>query len=64
MEITGSDCARPLTLAIAAALAVSGLSIGCQREERVLDIEAPGVDVEVDRHKDTGELDIDIKSPD
>ncbi len=35
---------------------------GCERKERVLDIKAPGVDVEVDKtEKGSGKSDIDIK---
>jgi hypothetical protein len=32
---------------------------GCERKERVVDIETPGVDVEVDRNVDTGEIEVD-----
>jgi hypothetical protein len=33
---------------------------GCERKERVLDIDTPGVDVEVDRDVDTGEVEVDV----
>jgi hypothetical protein len=36
---------------------MAGLT-GCERSERVLDIEAPGVDVEVDR---TADGDVDVR---
>jgi hypothetical protein len=32
---------------------------GCERKERVVDIETPGVDVKVDRNIDTGEIEVD-----
>jgi len=34
---------------------------GCERKERVVDIEAPGVDVEVDRNVDTGEVEVNAE---
>jgi hypothetical protein len=46
-----------ITLSTAASLGCLGLA-GCERKERVVDIEAPGVDVEVDRNVDTGEVEI------
>lgn len=33
---------------------------GCERKERVLDVETPGVDVEVNR-SDDGSLEIDVE---
>lgn len=33
---------------------------GCERKERVLDVETPGLDIEVDR-SDDGSLEIDIE---
>jgi hypothetical protein len=42
----------------AASLGVISIA-GCERKERVVDIEAPGVDVEVDRNIDTGEVEVD-----
>jgi hypothetical protein len=32
---------------------------GCERKERVVDIDTPGVDIEVDRNIDTGEVEVD-----
>jgi hypothetical protein len=48
-----------------AALAVTtcvcaAVFVGCERKERVLDIETPGADVEVDRNIDTGEVEVDV----
>lgn len=33
---------------------------GCSRTERVLDVETPGAEVEVDRNIDTGEVTVDV----
>jgi len=44
-------------LTAAASLGCIALS-GCERKERVLDVQAPGVDVEVDRNIDTGEVEV------
>jgi hypothetical protein len=37
---------------------------GCERKERVLDVETPGADVEVDRNIDTGEVEVDVTDKD
>lgn len=42
------------------ALAAVFSSAGCERKERVLDVETPGVDVEVERNKDTGRIDVEV----
>jgi hypothetical protein len=34
---------------------------GCERKERVVDVETPVGDVEVDRNVDTGEVEVDIR---
>jgi hypothetical protein len=39
---------------------------GCERKERVLDIKAPGVDIEVDktdRGRGASEVDVKVKKP-
>jgi hypothetical protein len=46
-----------------AALGPLGLS-GCERKERVVDIEAPGVDIEVDRNVDTGAVEVEATDKD
>ena len=55
----------PRVVQIAAAtVAIAAWSClpGCERKERVLDIKAPGVDVEVDKiEKSSGESGVDIK---
>lgn len=35
-------------------------SIGCERKEKVLDIETPNGDIEVERSTDSGKVDVDI----
>jgi hypothetical protein len=37
---------------------------GCERKERVLDVQTPGADVEVDRNIDTGEVEVDVEDND
>lgn len=37
--------------------------VGCERSERVLDIKAPGISIEVDRDKKSGRVDMDVKTP-
>jgi hypothetical protein len=44
-------------LSFAASLGTFVLT-GCERKERVVDIETPGADVEVDRNIDTGEVEV------
>jgi hypothetical protein len=34
---------------------------GCERKEKVLDIETPATDVEVERNLDTGEVDVEVE---
>jgi hypothetical protein len=36
---------------------------GCERKEKVIDVETPGGDVEVQRNKDTGEVDVEVERP-
>jgi hypothetical protein len=33
---------------------------GCERKEKVIDIETPGADVEVERNVDTGQVDVEV----
>lgn len=56
---------RPLrhapTLSFFAGLFVLALSLtGCERKERVMDVEAPGVRIKVDRDKDSGAVEVDV----
>jgi hypothetical protein len=61
---------RLMRLAVTAASMLVGACIalgivaGCERKERVLDIETPGADVEVDRNIDTGEVEVDVNDKD
>jgi hypothetical protein len=51
---------RLSVVVIATCLAVFSLS-GCERKERVLDVQTPGADIEVDRNIDTGEIEVDVE---
>jgi hypothetical protein len=47
---------------VAVCIAIATLPFaGCERKERVLDVETPGADVEVDRNVDTGEVDVSVE---
>lgn len=35
------------------------LSLGCENKEKVLDVETPNGQLEVERNRDTGEVDVD-----
>lgn len=35
-------------------------TIGCDNKEKVLDVETPGGEVEVERDKDTGETEVEV----
>ncbi len=35
---------------------------GCQRKEKVLEIQTPGANVEVERDKDTGRVEVDVNN--
>lgn len=53
-------CFCSLSLAVAGVVGVAGMT-GCEsRKERVIDVETPGTDVEVDRDKKDGSLEIDV----
>jgi hypothetical protein len=51
--------ASSIRFAAAACLALA--LAGCERKERVLDVQTPGADVEVDRNIDTGEVEVDVE---
>lgn len=40
-------------------LSIAGL-IGCEQNEKVIDIETPAGDIQVERSKDSGKLDVDV----
>lgn len=55
---------NPLGLAMLTALAIAFAAAigGCEKKEKVLDIKAPGVDIEVNKTSSgTGEVEIDSK---
>jgi hypothetical protein len=59
------SCAWMKSLASAGLIALAACTItftlaGCERKERVLDIQTPGTDVEVDRNIDTGEVEVNV----
>jgi hypothetical protein len=40
------------------------LSLGCENKEKILDVETPGANIEVERNRDTGEVDVDATDKD
>ena len=36
---------------------------GCERQEKVIDVETPGGDVEVNRNIDTGKVEVEVEKP-
>jgi hypothetical protein len=42
------------------AMIATAAFIGCDHKEKLIDIETPGADVEVERSTDTGEVDVDV----
>ncbi|MCH5372817.1 MAG: hypothetical protein JJ992_02485, partial [Planctomycetes bacterium] len=42
------------------ALATAGVFAGCDRKEKVIDIETPHGQVEVDRDKDSGKVNVEV----
>jgi len=42
------------------AIALSGLFVGCERKEKVLDVETPGGGVEINKSQD-GSLEVEVK---
>lgn len=48
----------PLAGALLAAVALS--ISGCENKEKVLDIETPGAQIEVERDRDTGDVDVEV----
>ena len=43
-------------------LSVASLTAGCERKEKVLDIETPEGSIEVERSRDTGEIEIETEN--
>ena len=57
---TGARWAR--TLMAAGLLSLVSLTAGCERKEKVLDIETPEESIEVERSRDTGEIEIETEN--
>ena len=51
---------RKVLLAALAGMALGLLAAGCERKEKVLDVEAPGIDIEIERSTSDGSLDIKV----
>jgi hypothetical protein len=51
------------TLACSVCLGVASFA-GCERKERVLDVETPEGSLEVDRNIDTGEVNVEVTDKD
>jgi hypothetical protein len=47
-------------IAVAAVTALLTLS-GCEQKERIIDVETPGKDVEVDRDVNSGRIEVEVK---
>jgi len=45
-------------------LGAACLTTGCERKEKVLEIETPGTSIDVERNKDTGEVDVEVLDKD
>jgi hypothetical protein len=60
MRITKIAARYFLTMAACTGM-IAGLT-GCERKEKILDIETPGGDIEVERSTDTGKVDVDINT--
>ena len=50
------------TLMAAGLLGLVSLTAGCERKEKVLDIETPEGSIEVERSRDTGEIEIETEN--
>lgn len=53
-------CNVPTLFAILLGVSVLPMISGCERKEKVLDIETPGGDIEVERSTGSGKVDVDI----
>jgi hypothetical protein len=52
-----------VTLGLSVCLGIASF-VGCERKERVLDVQTPEGSLEVDRNIDTGEVDVEITDED
>jgi hypothetical protein len=51
------------TLALSVCIGAASF-VGCERKERVLDVQTPEGSLEVDRNIDTGEVDVEVTDKD
>lgn len=58
-----SDNQRGLRLMVVIGLGLATTICGCERKEKVLDIKAPGVDIEVNKTSSGGEVEINSNDP-
>lgn len=42
------------------ALSIGCVAFGCEKKEKIVDIETPGANVQIDRSSDTGEIDVKV----
>jgi hypothetical protein len=59
-RLSGSTGAFHAAL-LAGLLSLVALGAGCDRKEKVLDVETPGGSLEVERSRDTGEIEIEAE---
>jgi hypothetical protein len=52
---------RIWTAAATALILTAGLLAGCERKEKILDIETPEGGIEVERSLDSGEIDVEVE---
>jgi hypothetical protein len=58
-----SSSIATLTLAFCVCLGAASF-VGCERKERVLDVQTPEGSLEVDRNIDTGEVEVEVTDKD
>lgn len=49
-----------LVLALSGAMLATAALVGCEKKEKLLDIETPGADIELERSTDNGRVDVDV----
>ena len=63
-----AKCSRPLSTFFSAGLlglCLGAVSLtGCERKERVLDVQTPEGSLQVDRNIDTGEVEVEVTDDD
>jgi hypothetical protein len=61
MSMNSSWARSGVSCSLIAVCCAALILAGCERKERVLDVQTPGADVEVDRHIDTGEIEVNVE---